>query len=91
MKKPHLLNKAKEVFEELCKHISCDFDYIGSIGAMYRRHDEIGTPFAITIDYTTLEDNTVTLRHRDTMLQKRISISELIQNPQTILKQFYNF
>lgn len=91
MKKPDLLNKAKDVFGELCKQVSCDFDFVGSIGAMYRRHDEVGTPFAVTIDYTTLQDDTVTLRHRDTMQQKRIPISELIQNHQKILNQFTDF
>ena len=56
----------------------CDYDEAGSIGKRYRRQDEIGTPFAVTIDFETLENNTVTLRDRDTMEQIRLSIDELI-------------
>ncbi len=54
-----------------------DYDDAGSIGKRYRRHDEIGTPFCITFDFDSLEDNQVTVRDRDTMEQKRVPISEL--------------
>ncbi len=56
-----------------------EFDDNGNIGKRYRRQDEIGTPHCITVDFTTLEDNTVTLRDRDTGEQKRVQISDLIQ------------
>ena len=55
----------------------CDYDETGSIGKRYRRQDEIGTPFCITIDFDTLEDGTVTIRDRDSMEQERIKIDEL--------------
>ena len=55
----------------------CDYDEAGSIGKRYRREDEIGTPFCVTIDFDTLEDGTVTVRDRDTMKQERIKISDL--------------
>jgi len=54
-----------------------DFDDAGAIGRRYRRHDEIGTPFAVTVDFDSLEDKAVTVRERDTMSQERISIDEL--------------
>ena len=55
----------------------CDYDEAGSIGKRYRREDEIGTPYCITIDFDTLEDNQVTIRDRDTMQQERILINNL--------------
>ena len=55
----------------------CDYDEAGSIGKRYRREDEIGTPYCVTIDFDTLEDNQVTVRDRDTMKQVRIPISDL--------------
>ena len=55
----------------------CDYDEAGSIGKRYRREDEIGTPYCVTIDFDTLEDNQVTIRDRDTMEQVRVSIDEL--------------
>jgi glycyl-tRNA synthetase len=69
--------KANEVYEMLSKDFNCDYDEAGSIGKRYRREDEIGTPFCITVDFDTLEDNTVTIRDRDTMEQIRININEL--------------
>ena len=70
---------ATEVFASLQKEFNCDFDDSGSIGKRYRRHDEIGTPFCVTIDFDTLEDNSVTVRDRDTMEQVRIKIEDLKQ------------
>ncbi len=72
-----LSEKAEEVYEKLSKKFMCDYDEAGSIGKRYRREDEIGTPYCVTIDFDTLEDNTVTVRDRDTMEQIRIKIDEL--------------
>lgn len=72
-----LNGKAEEIFEKLSKKFVCEFDAAGSIGKRYRRQDEIGTPLCVTIDFDTLEDETVTIRERDTMSQLRINISEL--------------
>ena len=69
--------KALEIKRELAKHFSVTFDEAGSIGKRYRRQDEVGTPFCITVDFDSLEDNTVTVRDRDTMEQIRLNISEL--------------
>jgi len=68
--------KADEVYDELIKHFPCTYDEAGSIGKRYRRQDEIGTPFCITIDFDTLEDNQVTIRERDTMQQIRLPIAD---------------
>ena len=72
-----LSQKAGEVFENLSKKYMCDYDEAGSIGKRYRREDEIGTPFCITIDFETENDNSVTIRNRDTMEQIRIKIDEI--------------
>lgn len=73
----NLGEKAKEIYGNLSKKFMCDYDEAGSIGKRYRRQDEIGTPFCVTVDFQTLEDNTVTIRDRDTMKQIRLSINEL--------------
>ena len=62
---------------ELKFNFNCQYEEKDSIGKRYRRQDAIGTPFCITIDHDSLQDNTVTLRYRDTMLQERVSIPEL--------------
>ena len=72
-----LSEKATEVYESLSKKFMCDYDEAGSIGKRYRREDEIGTPYCVTIDFDTLEDNQVTVRDRDTMEQVRVPIDEL--------------
>ena len=72
-----LSEKAGELYDELSRHFNCEFDETGSIGKRYRRQDEIGTPFCITFDFESLEDNCVTVRDRDTMEQIRLPISEL--------------
>ena len=78
-----LSDKAREVYDELCKEWMIDFDETGSIGKRYRREDEVGTPFCITVDFDTVGDaekagdNCVTVRERDTMEQVRVPISEL--------------
>ena len=73
-----LSDKASEVYEMLSKKFMCDYDEAGSIGKRYRREDEIGTPYCVTIDFDTLEDNQVTIRDRDTMEQVRVSVDELV-------------
>jgi glycyl-tRNA synthetase len=76
--KPELVAKAKEVYEKLRQELgSVMFDDNGNIGKRYRRQDEIGTPFCITIDFDSLGDNTATVRFRDTGAQERLSLSEL--------------
>ena len=69
--------KAQEVYDMLSKKFMCDYDEAGSIGKRYRREDEIGTPYCITIDFDTEKDDTVTIRDRDTMEQVRVKISDL--------------
>ena len=70
-------DKAREIYQNLSQHFMCDYDEAGSIGKRYRRQDEIGTPFCVTIDFDTLEDDTVTIRERDSMKQIRMKTSEL--------------
>ena len=72
-----LSEKAKEVYAKLSKKFMCDYDEAGSIGKRYRREDEVGTPYCVTIDFDTLEDDTVTIRDRDTMEQIRLKIDEV--------------
>ncbi len=79
MKKPELMEKAEQIFDMLKDNFALDFDVTGSIGKRYRRQDEIGTPFAMTVDYDSLEDNAVTVRDRDTTKQERVKIEELPQ------------
>ncbi|MGI6787590.1 MAG: glycine--tRNA ligase [Acholeplasmataceae bacterium] len=74
-----LSEKAEAVYHELAKHFDTVYDESQSIGRRYRRQDQIGTPFAVTIDYDTLEDNTVTVRDRDTMEQVRLPINEVAE------------
>ncbi len=78
--KPELVAKAREVFDFLKEHVRCEWDDNGNIGKRYRRQDEIGTPYCIVIDFKTLEDNTVTVRDRDTTEQKRLLIDDLLKN-----------
>ena len=72
-----LSEKADEVYQKISKKFMCDYDEAGSIGKRYRREDEIGTPYCITVDFDTLEDESVTIRDRDTMEQIRVKIDEL--------------
>ena len=67
--------KAREIYLELRKRMSTEYDEGGNIGKRYRRQDEIGTPYAVTVDHQTLEDGTVTLRERDTLTQERIPVA----------------
>ena len=77
IKKDGLPDKAREIMKDLQFDFNLQYDEKDSIGKRYRRQDAIGTPFSITIDHQTLEDNMVTVRDRDTMLQQRISVSQI--------------
>jgi len=76
-KKSELAVPAEKIFDELKDHFACVYDETQSIGKRYRRQDEIGTPYCVTFDFDSLEDNTVTVRDRDTMNQDRVKIAEL--------------
>ncbi|MBO8460457.1 MAG: glycine--tRNA ligase [Bacteroidetes bacterium] len=77
VKKDGLPEKAREIMDELKFHFHCAYDEKDSIGKRYRRQDAIGTPFCITVDHDTLNDNCVTVRDRDTMQQERVAIADL--------------
>jgi glycyl-tRNA synthetase len=77
MKKEPLTDKARPLYEALQKKYKCEYDVAGNIGKRYRRQDEIGTPICITIDYDTLEDESVTIRNRDTMQQERVKLADV--------------
>jgi len=75
--KPELVSKAREVYESLNKQFRVEWDDNGNVGKRYRRQDEIGTPYCVTVDFDTLNDQAVTVRDRDTMKQERIEIEKL--------------
>ncbi|MFH0923105.1 MAG: glycine--tRNA ligase [Candidatus Falkowbacteria bacterium] len=75
--KPELVKKAKSIYDELKTKFMCEFDDHGNIGKRYRRQDEIGTPYCVTVDFESLEDKAVTVRERDGMKQERVEITEL--------------
>lgn len=77
--KPGLVKKAKEIYKDLRANFVCQYDEQGSIGRRYRRQDEVGTSFAVTVDFETLEKDDVTLRDRDTMKQERIKVEYLVK------------
>ncbi len=76
--RPELVVKAKTIFDQLKLQWRCEFDDNGNIGKRYRRQDEIGTPYSITVDFDTLDKNLVTVRDRDSMKQESINVDELI-------------
>lgn len=76
--KPELVKKSKEIYKILKNKFNCQHDELGSIGRRYRRQDEVGTLFAITVDFETLEKDDVTVRDRDTMKQERIKTKDLV-------------
>ena len=87
--KENIRNLALKLHKDLLIHrISSFYDAAGSIGKRYRRQDELGTPFCITIDYESLENNTITLRDRDTMQQIRIEIQKV---PEIVIGKLSNF
>ncbi|MEK7447636.1 MAG: glycine--tRNA ligase [Patescibacteria group bacterium] len=75
--KPELVKKAHGIFDTLKEKYVCEFDDNGNIGKRYRRQDEIGTPYCLTVDFDTMNDKTVTVRDRDTMKQERVKIADL--------------
>ena len=88
MKKDGLAELAEEIRNELKEEFKTDYDQSGAIGKRYRRQDEVGTPFCVTVDYDSKEDNTVTLRFRDSMEQVRIPRAELISRIKTEIKNY---
>ncbi|HKK64765.1 MAG TPA: glycine--tRNA ligase [Clostridia bacterium] len=88
VKKDGIADLAKSIEKELREDYATFYDQSGAIGRRYRRQDEIGTPFCITIDYDTKEDNTVTIRYRDSMKQERVPVSELAQKIRTEIKNY---
>ena len=78
-KKPELEEIAKLLARDLSKRRTVEYDATQSIGRRYRRQDEIGTPFCVTVDFDSLEDKQVTVRDRDSMRQERVSIEEVAQ------------
>ncbi|MDE5418636.1 glycine--tRNA ligase [Labilibaculum sp. DW002] len=91
VKKDGLPEKAREIINDLKFDFNCQYDEKDSIGKRYRRQDAIGTPFCVTLDHQSLEDNTVTIRHRDTMNQERVEIAKLydiIENEVSMKKLF---
>ena len=84
--RPELYNLARDIFKKLRNRFNCYWDESGAIGRRYRRQDEIGTPFCVTVDFDTLEkDGTVTVRDRDTMQQERMTVEALIAKVETLL------
>lgn len=75
--KPEIVAMAREIFAKLQSRYNCEYDISGAIGRRYRRADEIGTPFCVTVDYDSLEDQSVTVRRRDEMTQERIKLADL--------------
>jgi len=86
-KKAELEEVSNKLFEDISQNYKSEYDVSGSIGKRYRRQDEIGTPYCITIDFDTLNDHAVTVRSRDTMTQERIGIA----NVQNYLKDKFKF
>ena len=99
MKKDGLAEKAREIQHHLKEDFVTDFDVSGTVGKRYRRQDEVGTPFCVTVDYDTITEknedgspnanyNTVTVRFRDSMEQERVSIEDLIPFIQKAIKNY---
>lgn len=90
-KKEPLKETAHQIVKDLSERFSVDYDEAGSIGKRYRRQDEIGTPFCVTVDFDTSEDQRVTVRHRDNMSQQRVSLERLEEFIEEGLKFFDEF
>jgi glycyl-tRNA synthetase len=96
VKKDGLPEIARSIVKDLKYYFNCQYDEKDSIGRRYRRQDAIGTPYCITIDHQTTQDNTVTIRHRDTMEQERVPVSLLREifdekvNMRNMLRQLEN-
>jgi glycyl-tRNA synthetase len=89
MTKQGLSEKAQNIYSKIKREFDIFYDESGSIGRRYRRLEEIGVPFAVTIDKTTMDDDTVTVRYRDTMQQERVKVSDLRQFFQNALYNSY--
>lgn len=87
-KKPELSGVAEKVYSQLIEDFVTEYDESGSIGKRYRRQDEVGTPYCVTVDFETLNDQSVTVRHRDTMSQDRVKIESLNSYIQGGLRSF---
>ena len=85
-KEKKMIAQAQNIFQELSLSFLVSYDEIGSIGRRYRRQDEVGTPLAVTVDFQSLQDQTVTIRYRDTMKQERVKITQLTE----IIHQYLN-
>ncbi len=88
VKKDGLAEKAQEIQKSLKAHFMTFYDQSGAIGRRYRRQDEVGTPFCVTIDYETMEKGTVTVRHRDSMEQTRVPVDELVSTVRTAVDNY---
>jgi glycyl-tRNA synthetase len=88
MKKPDLTEQSDKILADLKKTFRCTTDDAGSIGKRYRRQDEIGTPFGVTVDFDTSAQNSVTLRHRDSMTQERINLDHLTRAIQDHIRHY---
>ena len=77
-KKPELESVSQKVLGELQPYFMCDYDVTQSIGRRYRRQDEVGTPFCVTVDFDSLNDHSVTVRDRDTTAETRVKIDDLL-------------
>jgi glycyl-tRNA synthetase len=88
VKKDGLADLARDVERELREDFTTFYDMGGAIGRRYRRQDEIGTPFCVTVDYQTKEDNTVTVRYRDSMEQERVAVPELIGHIRNAIRNY---
>lgn len=88
VKKDGLAEFATELEHSLREEFATDYDQSGAIGRRYRRQDEIGTPYCVTVDYDTLQDKTVTLRFRDSMEQERVSISDLVDRIKKATREY---
>jgi glycyl-tRNA synthetase len=84
-KKDTLSPLAKQIYSTLSNQYMCDYDETQAIGRRYRRQDEIGTPLCVTVDFDSLEDNAVTIRHRDSTEQVRVPIADLLTEISSIL------
>ena len=89
--KPELVKKAREVYQMLKPYFMCQYDEVGSIGRRYRRMDEIGCPWVVTIDFDTLKDDNVTVRWRDSMAQIRVDIKNLLEMLKKLLSDEIEF
>jgi glycyl-tRNA synthetase len=73
-----LTPKARDLAAQLRRSWNCDFDDAGAIGRRYRRQDEVGTPFCVTVDFETIDDHAVTVRQRDSMAQERVGLDQIV-------------